>query len=68
MSRESIEMAIADRTYNAEKRNATALGHDTLDVAMMSFGTFCEVLSLACEPDRNLVLTRFRPLTAKHPL
>jgi hypothetical protein len=62
MSESSTHMAIADRVYESEKRNAKALGHDGLDMAMLAFGAFCEVWSLSLSQDRLAVLTRFRPM------
>lgn len=58
MSRSSVEMAIADKTYEAEKRNAAMVGHDRLETAMLSFGAFCGVYSLASEPEREAVWPR----------
>jgi hypothetical protein len=58
MSRESIEMAIADKVYQGEKLNAAMLGHDRLELAMLSFGAFCGVYSLIIEPERPAVWPR----------
>lgn len=55
MSRFSIEMLIANKTYETEKRNSDMLAHDRLDQAVLSFGAFCGVLSLANETDRPAV-------------
>lgn len=65
MSRDSIELAIADRVYMAEKANAAALGHGFADVVVLSVGAFCGVLQLACEPERPAVLTRFRAISGR---
>ncbi len=62
MSRAQIEMLIADRAYEAEKVHAAMLGHDRLDIALLSFGAFCGVLLIAGEAQRSAVLTRFRPI------
>jgi hypothetical protein len=58
MTRASIEMTIASKTYEAELRNAGMLGHDGMDRAVLAFGAFCGVLSLACEPERDAVWPR----------
>lgn len=58
--REAVELKVADLAYQAEKCHAAALGHDRLDVAMLSIGTFCGVLLLACADDKPATLTRFR--------
>ena len=65
----SPDIQIAQRVYEAEKCNAEALGYDTMDVAMLSFGAFCGVLSLAYDPERPAVLTRFHayPVVAYRP-
>jgi hypothetical protein len=63
MSKSSVHMAIAEKTYEAEKVNAKMLGFDGLDMAMLAFGAFCGVLSLAHDPERPAVLTRFRPIS-----
>ena len=60
----STQVAIraAEIAYEAEKRNAKALGHDGLDVAVLSFGAFCDVLVLAYSEDRPAILTTFRTI------
>ena len=63
MSESSIHMAIAEKVYMVEKLNAAMLGHDGMDMAMLAFGAFCGVLSLAHDPERPAVLTRFRPMS-----
>ena len=61
----STQVAIraAELAYEAEKRNAKALGHDRLDVAVLSFGAFCDTLLLAYSDDRTAILTRFRTIS-----
>lgn len=58
MSRAFIELAIADRVYDAEKRACAALGHDAIDRATYSLGAFCGVLQIALAPDRPAVWPR----------
>lgn len=58
MTRSSVEMAICDKVYQAEKRNAAMVGYDKVDVAMMAFGAFCETWSRTFEPDRPAVWPR----------
>lgn len=60
MSRERIEMLILDRVYEAEKVHAAMVGHDRLEVAVLSFGAFCGVYSLIVEPERPYVWQRPR--------
>jgi hypothetical protein len=62
MSQSSIAIRAAELAYEAEKRNAKALGHDRLDSAVLSFGAFCDVLTLAYSDDRPIVRPRFRRL------
>lgn len=65
MSRERIEMLIADRVYEAEKVRAAMAGHDRLEVAVLSFGAFCGVYGMICEPERSHVLPRLRVVTGR---
>jgi hypothetical protein len=58
----SVAIRVAELAYEAEKRNAKVLGHDGLDVAMLSFGAFCDTLLLAYSNDRPVVEPRFRRL------
>lgn len=58
----SVAIRVAELAYEAEKRNAKVLGHDGLDVAMLSFGAFCDTLLLAYSSDRPAVEPRFRRL------
>ncbi len=55
MSESSIHITIADKVFEAEKRDAAALGHDRMDVALLAFGAFCEVWSLSIAEDRPAV-------------
>jgi hypothetical protein len=65
MSREQIELRIAEGVYQSERVDAAALGHDGIDICLLSVGAFCGVLTLACDPDRPAVLTRFRPIVRR---
>lgn len=65
MSRSSIEMAIIDRVYEAEKINAAMVGYDRMDVAMMAFGAFCGAWCIANEPERAYVWQEPKMITGR---
>lgn len=55
MTRSSIEMTIADRAFEWERRNLTALGFEDWEIPLRAFGAFCGVYLLACTPDKPAV-------------
>lgn len=60
MTRSSIEMTIADRAFEWERRNLTALGYEPWEIPLRAFGAFCGVYLLACTPDKPAVYLPWR--------
>lgn len=55
MTRTSTAAAIAQMVYEAERINAAALGHDSIDIAVLSYGAWTETFCRAFETDRPAV-------------
>ncbi len=60
MSRETVAHEIAGRVYHQESINSRMLGHDELDVSILTSRAWGETFSAMFAPDRPLVTTRFR--------
>lgn len=55
MTQSSIAATIAHKVYEAERINAAALGHDRIDIAVLSYGAWTETFCRAFEADRPAV-------------
>lgn len=55
MTRTTVANTIADRVSDTEKRNARALGHDEIDVFLLSTVAWGETFERAFEPLRPAV-------------
>ena len=53
---------IADAVFEAEKANATALGHNLMESLSLAFGAWCGVYLIAHAPAPEIELCRFRPI------
>ena len=60
MSRETVAHEIADRVQRQEAINSRMLGHDELDVSILTSRAWGETFGRMFDPDLPLVTTRFR--------
>lgn len=55
MTLTSTAATIAQKVYEAEQANAAALGHDRIDIAVLSYSAWTETFCRAFETDRPAV-------------
>lgn len=62
MTRAAFANQIAYKVHEDERRHAIMLGHDAIDVFLLSWRAFDEAFDTVLSEDRPLLLTQFRPL------